>query len=108
MFASDPFLAPCQSPETCDNFYIIRRAILTALIKARRSLSGNLLILDIAPTQGLSERLAAIPRLDYSSRLEEVSFTVRLDNFVSSLSARQLKRYAIQAGEDIHVCSKPS
>jgi hypothetical protein len=45
--------------------------------------------------------------LDYKCRLEEAGFTVRVDDFVSSLCARQIKRFAIHAWEDIYVCSKP-
>jgi ubiquinone/menaquinone biosynthesis C-methylase UbiE len=45
--------------------------------------------------------------LDYKCRLEEAGFAVHVDDFALSLSAGQIKRYAIHAWEDIYVCSKP-
>jgi len=43
---------------------------------------------------------------DYPERLREAGFTVREDNFVKSLSAEEIKRFALPADEVIFYCTK--
>jgi ubiquinone/menaquinone biosynthesis C-methylase UbiE len=45
--------------------------------------------------------------LDYKCRLGDAGFSVRVDHFAMSLSAGQIKRYALHEWEEIYVCSKP-
>ncbi len=45
--------------------------------------------------------------LDYKSKLEAAGFTVKVDDYVNSLSEEDVDRYRLPKGEMIYFCSKP-
>lgn len=44
--------------------------------------------------------------LDYKDQLEAAGFSVKLDDFVNTLSPEEVDRYRLPAGEMIYFCSK--